>query len=333
MRLLSILVCIGLTLCSLGCSVNSKPNNSQQPIIATDKQQEQAAHSSDASKKTIALVMKTLTNPFFIEMEKGARKAAKELDVNVVVKTGAKETSIDQQIAIINELIQMKVDAIVIAPASSSDLIPVLKKAQEAHIAIINIDNQLDPSVSAKLGLTDVPYISVNNEQGAYLSAKYISDSIHTPTQAVILEGITEAQNSQDRKAGALRAFQENPNISVVSVVSANWKIDEAYNLTAQLYKEHRDIGAFFCANDMMALGVVKYLKQTGKTTVPVAGYDALTEAKQAIKEGQLAATIDQQADIQGYLGIKYAYQRLHGETVPLQTLVDVKLLHAGNIN
>lgn len=90
---------------------------------------QQVNNSNSASKKTIALVMKTLTNPFFIEMEKGARKAENEFGINLIVKTGAKETSIEQQIAIVEELINSKVDAIVIAPGSSTDLIPVLKKS------------------------------------------------------------------------------------------------------------------------------------------------------------------------------------------------------------
>ena len=81
---------------------------------------------------TIGLVMKTLTNPFFVEMEKGARQAEKDFGINLVVRTGAQETSIEQQITIVRDLIKENVDAIVIAPADSSELIPVLKEAQDA---------------------------------------------------------------------------------------------------------------------------------------------------------------------------------------------------------
>ena len=65
-----------------------------------------------------------------------------------------------------------------------------LKKAQDAEIVVINIDNRLDPEFSEKVGLVDVPFISVDNEQAAYLSAKYISDQITSPTDVAILEGI-----------------------------------------------------------------------------------------------------------------------------------------------
>ena len=310
----------------IGCGKSQDSN----PLVVQPKQPQAEAPKSPTGQKTVALVMKTLTNPFFIEMEKGARKAEKEFGINLIVKTGAQETSIDQQIAIIEEMIRAKVDAIVIAPASSTDLIPVLKKAQDAKIPIVNIDNRLDPEVSKKMGLVDVPFISVNNERGAYMAGKYLSGLIKNPTEVAVLEGIRSAKNAQERSAGALKAFKENPNITVVAVETANWKIDEAYEVTARLYSKNPNIGAFFCGNDMMALGAMKYLKEKGKSNVLVAGYDALDEAKKAVKEGTLTVTIDQQADMQGYLGVKLALQKVRQESVPAETTVDVKVIDKG---
>lgn len=275
----------------------------------------------------IALVMKTLTNPFFVEMEKGARQAEQELGVKLIVKTGAQETSIEQQIAIVRDLISDGVDAIVIAPADSAELVPVLAQAQEAGIIIINIDNQLDAGSIAAEGMLQVPYISVDNEEGAYISTKYISAQIDQPTKAVILEGIRTAKNADDRKRGAERAFAENPNITVVAQETANWKIDEAHDVAAALFAQHPDIGAVFAANDMMALGVIRFLEETDRTGVLVAGYDALAEAKEAVRDGKLAATVDQQAAQQGYFGIEYAVKALQNKQLPAVTLIDTQLI------
>jgi len=159
----------------------------------------QQVEGSPGARKKIALVMKTLTNPFFIEMEKGARRAENEFNIELVVKTGAQETSIEQQITMVEDLISSRVQGIVIAPGSSVDLIPVLKKAQDTKIPIVNIDNRLDPDLSRKLGLAGVPFISVDNEKGAYLSAKFICAQIREPAQAAILEGIRTAYNAQQR--------------------------------------------------------------------------------------------------------------------------------------
>ena len=286
---------LGFTGCQPGKAVMRPPSF----IMKTDQP---ASYASAApAEKRVALVMKTLTNPFFLEMEKGARQAEKEFGVHLIVKTAAQETSIEQQIEIVESLIKEKVDAIIIAPGDSVGLVPVLKRAQDAGIIIINIDNRLDPQTSKEKGLRNVPFISVNNEQGAYLSAHYISSQVDVPTRAVILEGMRTARNGVDRKNGALRAFQENPNITVVAVETAHWKIDEGYDVTRSLFSRYPDIGLIFCANDMMALGAVQFLEETGRSDVLVAAYDALEEAKQAIRDGK-AGRHDRSASCQARL-------------------------------
>jgi ribose transport system substrate-binding protein len=282
---------------------------------------------------TVALVMKTLTNPFFVEMEKGARQAEDELGIRLLVKTASEETSIEQQIAIVNNLIEEEVSAIVIAPGDSVELVPVLKKAQDAGIVIINIDNRLDPQYAAEFNLVNVPFISVDNEQAAYLAAKTLSDQITAPTKVAILEGIRSAKNAESRKDGALRAFQENSNITDIVMKTANWKIDEAYQSTRVLLNEHPEIRAIFCANDMMALGVIQYLQEVGRTDVRVAGFDALAEALEAVKQGRLVATVDQQAAQQGYLGVTYAIQALRDQDLPEEMMVDVEVITVNHVS
>jgi ribose transport system substrate-binding protein len=309
-----------------GCSVDTESSSQGQP-----KQIE--SNVPEKSTKSIALVMKTLTNPFFVEMERGARRAEKELGIHLLVKTAAQETSIQQQIGIVEELTRNKVDAIVIAPGDSVELIPALKQAQDAGIVVINIDNRLDPQYSKSLGLLNVPFISVNNEQAAYLSTKTLTDRIDQPTAVAILEGIRGAGNAEDRKNGALRAFSEQPLVTVVAMETANWKIDEAYEVTKQIFSQHPDIKAIFCANDMMALGAIEYLQSEGRKDVLVAAYDALDQAKEAIRKGTLLTTVDQQAGEQGYQGIQFAYRALSGEKLPSVVLIDTRIVTRENIN
>jgi ribose transport system substrate-binding protein len=278
-------------------------------------------------RPTVALVMKTLTNPFFVEMEKGAREAAQTLDVQLIVKTASEETSVEQQIEILDELIRNHVDAIVVAPAESIRLVPVLKKARDAGIVLINIDNPIDAQVSEQLGLGQVPFVGPDNENGAYLSARELVKHLDPGSHVAIMEGIPEASNSQARKQGAMRAFQEGSHLQLTVITAAHWKIDEAYQAAQQIFDKDPQIQAIYCANDMMALGVVEYLQKSGRKNVLVAGYDALQQARIAVQDGRIMATIDQHAARQGYLGVQYAVQVLNGETVPSNTNVDIILL------
>ena len=207
-----------------------------------------------------------------------------------------------------------------------------MKKAREAGIPVVNVSTRLDPKALAEIGCQNIPLVSVNNEQGAYLSAKALVADVKTPSKAMILEGIRQADSAEQRKQGARRAFAENPAVSLVASETANWKIDEAYDVTKKTLLAHPDISLIFAANDMMALGAIKYLRDTEKKNVKVAGFDALTEALQAIKAGEMAATLDQQGDEQGYQGVQYAVRLLKGETLPAETLLEVKLITADNV-
>ncbi|GAB4215485.1 MAG: hypothetical protein Fur007_13610 [Rhodoferax sp.] len=273
--------------------------------------------------------MKTLLNPFFVEMERGARRAERELGLRLKVRTAAQETSIEQQIQLVEDLIAEKVAAIVIAPGDSQRLVGVLKKAHDAGIVLVNIDNRLDAAALQAAGLEPPPFISVDNEAGAFKAARYLAQSAHGSTQAAILEGIRSADNAQQRARGARRGFAENPQVQVVSSMAANWEVEPAYTATRQMLRDHPQLRLLFAANDVMAIGAIRYLQESGHTQVKVAGFDALPDAVEAIRAGQLVATVDQQAAEQGYQGVVYAHRLWQKQSVPPVTMVDTRLITA----
>lgn len=325
MRTLSWASALFLSLGLIACGDSATPSVStvaKAPVTAPSV-------APAATQKKVGFVMKTLTNPFFIEMEKGARRAEKELGVELLVKTAAQETSIEQQIQIVDDLIAAKADAIVIAPGDSQRLVAVLKKAADAGIKLVNIDNRLDPATVKAAGLAAVPFISVDNEKAAYASARFIADQAKGPTQAAILEGIRSADNARQRMEGAKRAFAENTSIKLVASESANWKIDEGHAVAKQIFAKHPDVKLLFAANDMMALGALKFLQESKRSQVKVAAYDALEEAVAEVQAGRLAVTVDQQAAEQGFQGVALAVRLLKGESVPEQMLIDTRLVTA----
>jgi len=300
--------------------------------VAQAPSKEVPASPPQPERKRIALVMKTLTNPFFVEMEKGARRAEKDLGADLQVKTAAQETSIEQQIQIVEDMIAAKVDAIVIAPGDSQRLVPVLKKAVDSGIKVVNLDNRLDPDAVKQAGMAPIPFVSVDNEKAAYEAAKYVASPFSEPTEAVILEGIRSADNARQRMEGAKRAFAENKAIKLVASESANWKIDEGYTVIQQIFVKHPNVKLVFAANDMMGLGVLKYLQESGKTDVKVAAYDALPEAVAEVKAGRLAVTVDQQAAEQGFQGVALAMRLIKGDTVADVLLIDTRLVTAETV-
>jgi ribose transport system substrate-binding protein len=305
-------------------------DEAQVPAPAAESAAESASkREAMAVVPRVALVMKTLTNPFFVKMEQGARQAADDFGAELLVRAGAQETSIERQIAIVDELVAQNVSAIVIAPGDSVRLIPAVKRAREAGVVVVNIDNRLDPDFLAREGVVGLPFISVDNEAGAYLATGRLMEGAGRPAAAFVLEGIRGADNAEARRRGAVRSFEEAEGVRIVASESANWKIDEAYDVTKRVLVAHPEITLLFAANDMMALGASRYLRDAGRFDVRVAGFDALEEARQAIATGELMATVDQQADLQGYTGVDYALRLLRGESVPPVTMIDVIIVDA----
>ncbi len=330
MKLKRLISCTVLSLVLVGCGQSSGPSIST--VVSTAQPASSPASAATAAHP-VGLVMKTLTNPFFIEMEKGARRAEKELGITLTVKTAAQETSIEQQIQLVNDLVAAKVEAIVIAPGDSQSLIPALKKAVDAGIKVVNIDNRLAPDALKQAGLSVVPFLGVDNEAGAYKAGQYLAAKISTNTQAAILEGIRSADNARQRMEGARRALTENKQIKLVASETANWKVDEAYAVSKVLFTKHPDVKLLFAANDMMAIGASKYLQESGKVGVKVVGFDALSEALAEIKAGRIAATVDQQAAEQGYQGVAMALRLIKGQPVAPITMIDTRLITAADLN
>ena len=107
-----------------------------------------------ADKPQIALLMKTLSNEYFISMQQGAEEAAKKLNVDLTVQVAEKEDSTEQLVGLVESMIAKKVDAIIVTPNDSIAFIPAFQKAQKAGIPIIDLDVRLDAQAAKKAGLT-----------------------------------------------------------------------------------------------------------------------------------------------------------------------------------
>ncbi|NDV13678.1 substrate-binding domain-containing protein [Crenobacter caeni] len=306
-----------------GCS-GSEQQASISTITASAPATPAAQPRSDIPR--VALIMKTLTNPFFIEMEQGARRAQQETGIDLTVKTATQETSIEQQIKIVEDATHSGVDAIVIAPGDSVRLVPALKQAQQQGITIVNIDNRLNAQAMATQQMQTVPFISIDNEAAAFASATALAKRLHAGAEVAIIEGIPSADNAEQRRRGAQRAFKQ-AGLKLVASQSAHWKIDEAYAKTQKILQQHPRVRGIFCANDMMAIGASKYLREQGRQDVQVAGFDAIADARQAVARGQMVATVDQRAAEQGYQGVMVALKAIRKQPVSDEIMIQPIIL------
>jgi ribose transport system substrate-binding protein len=274
-----------------------------------------ASHATAAEKPKVALVMKSLANEFFLTMEDGAKtyQKAHSADFDLISNGIKDETDTSSQIRIVEQMIVSKVDALVIAPADSKALVPVLKKASDAGIKVVNIDNRLDPEVLKSKAL-DIPFVGPDNRKGARLVGEYLAKQLKQSDQVGIIEGVSTTTNAQQRTAGFKDAM-EAAGMKIVGVQSGNWEIDKGNAVAAAMLNEYPDLKALLAGNDSMALGAVSAVRAAGKKgQVQVVGYDNIKAIKPMLKDGRILATADQYAAKQAVFGIEAALKLVKGE-------------------
>jgi len=272
---------------------------------------------ADTAKPKVALVMKSLANEFFLTMEDGAKAYQKDHSGEFeLISNGIKdETDTANQIRIVEQMIVSKVDALVIAPADSKAMVPVIKKAIDAGITVINIDNQLDPAVVKSKNIT-VPFVGPDNRKGARLVGEYLAKQLKAGDEVGIIEGVSTTTNAQARTAGFKDAM-DAAQIKVVSLQSGDWEINKGNQVASSMLSEYPQIKALLAGNDSMAVGAVSAVRAAGKAgKVQVVGYDNINAIKPMLKDGRVLATADQFAAKQAVFGIETALKIIKGEKV-----------------
>ncbi|MCJ7802812.1 MAG: substrate-binding domain-containing protein, partial [Candidatus Marinimicrobia bacterium] len=128
-------------------------------------------------------------------------------------------------------------------------------------------------------------------------------------------------------------ALADHPEINLVATQTANWERDQGYNVFQNILQSHPDIQALFACNDMMALGAVEAIAAMGKTDkIIVVGFDAITDARQAITEGRMSASIAQHPYEMGQVALEKAWELLQGKSIPTEIPVKIELITAESL-
>jgi ribose transport system substrate-binding protein len=281
----------------------------------------------------VALVMKSLANEFFLTMENGARahQRAHASEYTLVANGTKDEQDVNKQIDLVEQMIAERVDAIVIAPTDSKALVPACRKAQQAGIVVVNIDNRFDAAVLADQN-AKIPFVGPDNRKGARQAGEYLARHLHAGDKAAIIEGIPGAFNAIQRRLGFEDAMKA-AGAQIVSSQSGYWETDKANQVVAPLLTEHPDLKALLCANDSMALGAVAALRAAGKIgKVLVIGIDNISAVHELLKDGTILATVDQHADQLAVYGIEYALEMISHKGTPADRETPVDLITAETV-
>lgn len=247
-------------------------------------------------------------------------------EYDLVVNGIQDERDLSGQVALVEEMIAAGVDAIVIAPADSPALVPALRRAKEAGVIVVNIDNRLDVDILRQEGVK-IPFVGPDNRAGARRVGQFLAASLEEGDSVAVLEGIRTSYNGTQRRQGFEDAMAA-AGIRIVDSQSAEWEMSIANTLAAAMLSEHPEIRAILAANDSMALGAVAAIRAADRTgEVSVVGFDNITAVRQAIRDGAILATADQHGDQLAVYGIETALRLLADPSITpedVETPVDL---------
>jgi inositol transport system substrate-binding protein len=286
---------------------------------SSDKSQD-----GEGQKLIVGATMLSMQNEFIVNVHDEMEKKAQELDVQLI--TVDAERSALKQIEQVESFIAQKVDVIIMNPCEVEASSPAITKALAAKIPIINVNSETSSKPSAFVGSDDV--------ESAKIALKFIADKLKGKGNILMMQGYMGQAAQIKREQGAKEILKSYPGLKIIAQQTAEWDRAKAMSLMENWIQSYgSQVNAVFAQNDEMGLGAVKALTAAGlKNKVIVVSIDAIPDALQAVKKGELDATVFQNAQQQGAKAIETAVKIAKGQPFDKETLIPFQLVTKENL-
>jgi ribose transport system substrate-binding protein len=293
-----------------------------------------SGHAAPAKKK-IGFSVYDMQYGFFQDMEKGTKEASEAAGYDYVLVD--QKSSESTMVSATQDLIDQGINALIISPFKPDALGPIVDAAQAKKIPVV-VDH-------IGGGGTDYDLIVISdNDKGGVIAADQIAAVLkERPSAAKKVASIScepSAVYAARRNAGFEKRIKEL-GYTVVASLSANSKQEEGYKVAKDILSAHPDVAGIFCGNDPMAVGAAQAVADSGKNGVKdvyVVGFNGDEIALQAIKAGQMGATIQQVPEEMGKMTVQLATKLMNGEKLQYnnaekrEIYVPVKLITATDL-
>lgn len=269
------------------------------------------------AKESIALVISTLNNPFFVTMKDSAQKEANRLGYDLVVLDSMDNPA--KELANVQDLTVKGTRLMLINPTDSDAVGNAVILANKAKIPVITLDRVANKGEV-------VSHVASDNRLGGKMAGDYIAEKVANDAKVIQLEGITGTSASRERGEGFKQAVDVH-KLNVLASQPADFDRTKGLNVMQNLLTAYPAVQAVFAQNDEMALGALRALQTAGRTDVLVVGFDGTDDGIKAVNRGMLGATIAQRPDQIGIIGIQTADKILKGEKVDATIPVELELV------
>lgn len=270
----------------------------------------------------LGVSISTTNNPYFVSMKDGLDSYAKDKKVSLKVADAQDDAA--RQADDIQNFISQNVDAILINPVDSKAVVTSIKAANSANIPVILIDRGSE-------GGDVLTTVASDNVAAGKMAAEFAVKELGEKAKTFELSGVPGASATVDRGKG----FNDiaKTKLDILSSQSANFDRAKALNTAQNMIQGNKDVQVIFAQNDEMALGAAQAAKSAGLKDVMIIGIDGQPDAHDAIKKGDITATIAQQPAKMGEIAIQAAIDHYQGKKVEKSTVSPIYLVKKDNVD
>ncbi|MFN4147137.1 MAG: substrate-binding domain-containing protein [Runella sp.] len=275
-------------------------------------------------KIVIGATMLSMQSEYIVNLSDEMQKKADELGVELRLVDA--ERSALKQVEQVESFIAQKVDVIILNPCEVEASSPAVAKALAAKIPILNVNSETTTPPTA--------FVGSNDAEAGRMAMQFIADKLGGKGNVVMIHGFMGQAAQIQREKGAKEILAKYPNLKLIAQQAADWDRAKGLKLMENWIQAYGgQINAVFAQNDEMGMGALKALKSAGlKDKVIVVSIDAIADALQAVKKGELDATILQSSQQQGAQAIETAVKIAKGEVFQKETYIPFELITRQNV-
>ncbi len=241
------------------------------------------------ARTTIAVVPKGQVHVFWQTVRAGAEAAAKEAGVEMVWAAPQVETDYTGQASIVEDFINRRMSALVLAPSHQKALVSVAERAVDAGIPVVVMDSGLDSS-------RPVSYVATDNYQGGVLAAREMGRLLGGKGKVAVVGIAAGSGSGLERESGFQDTIKKDfPGIELLGLQYSDSDRSKALSVAEDFLSRAPDLAGMFGSNESAAVGVFRAVQNRGrKGQVKVVGFDASSDLVEALRDGTIDALVVQ---------------------------------------
>lgn len=324
---LSLILAASMCACSSPAPAQAaQPAQAEQPAAQQPAAQQPAAEADDSIY--VAILPKAFIGDFWKSVEMGTQSAAEELGVTITFDGPDTETSLEQQIKLIENAINKKADVIAVAPLDSIGIVPVIENAHEAGIKIITFNSKLE---------SDIPltHIATDNWAAGEMAGKALGEALGGKGKFAIVGAVESVKNNRDRSDGAADYIAKNfPDMELITIQYTDGDLNRSLAVASDIITANPDIAGFFSNNETTTIGVATILQEKGLVgKIKHVGFDATNQTAGFLRDGTTLAIVSQVPFNMGKLAVEKALAAYNGEELDSQYDSGVALVTPENVD